>query len=68
MELIRTGIDKLVLSREGGHELARAMMTTDTVPKETAVTGKTGNTRFIIGGVVKGSGMIHPNMGTMLCF
>ncbi len=44
------------------------MMTTDTLPKETAVTVKVGENEFTIGGVAKGSGMIHPNLATMLCF
>jgi len=64
MERIRAAIPKIVLTAEGGHDLARAIMTTDTVPKETAV--KTGG--FTIGGMLKGAGMIHPDMATMLCF
>jgi len=43
-------------------------MTTDTVPKETAVSVSSGESQFTIGGVTKGSGMIHPNLATMLCF
>ncbi len=66
MALIRAGIERIVLSPDGGHELARAMMTTDTVPKETAVAVRAGN--FVVGGVAKGAGMIHPNLATMLCF
>ena len=66
MRLIRAGIEQIVLSTEGGHSLVKAMMTTDTVPKEVAV--RIGDSEFIIGGVVKGSGMIHPNLATMLCF
>ena len=66
MRLIRAGIGQIVLSTEGGHSLVKAMMTTDTVPKEVAV--RIGDSEFIIGGVVKGSGMIHPNLATMLCF
>jgi len=68
MKLIKAGIDQVVLSADGGHELARAMMTTDTVPKEIAVAVKAGDSRFTIGGVTKGAGMIHPNLATMLCF
>ena len=68
MELIRSGIGQIVLSREGGHELARAMMTTDTVPKEAAVAVRVGDSEFAIGGTAKGSGMIHPNLATLLCF
>lgn len=66
MEKIRTGIKRIVLSRDGGHELVKAMMTTDTVPKEIAV--RTGDGQFTMGGVAKGSGMIHPNLATFLCF
>jgi glutamate N-acetyltransferase/amino-acid N-acetyltransferase len=64
MERIRAAIPKIELTPDGGHSIARAIMTTDTVPKEVAV--KADN--FIIGGMLKGSGMIHPNMATMLCF
>ena len=64
MERIRTGIEEITLTAEGGHELARAIMTTDTVPKEAAVKAE----GFTIGGTAKGSGMIHPNLATMLCF
>jgi glutamate N-acetyltransferase/amino-acid N-acetyltransferase len=64
MERIRNGIEKIVLSAEGGHELAQAIMTTDTVSKEVAVKASD----FIIGGMAKGSGMIHPDLATMLCF
>jgi glutamate N-acetyltransferase/amino-acid N-acetyltransferase len=65
MEVIRSGMVRIELTREGGHSLARAMMTTDTVPKEAALS--VGN-EYTLGGVAKGSGMIHPNMATMLCF
>ncbi len=68
MGLIRAGIGQIVLSREGGHELARAIMTTDTVPKEAAVAVEVGDSKFTIGGTAKGSGMIHPNLATLLCF
>lgn len=65
MERIRDGISKIVLSPDGGHDLARAIMTTDTVPKEVAVRI---DKEFIIGGAAKGSGMIHPDLATLLCF
>jgi len=68
MKRIRGGISRIILSREGGHELARAMMTTDTVPKETAAAVKIDETEFTIGGAAKGSGMIHPDLATLLCF
>jgi glutamate N-acetyltransferase/amino-acid N-acetyltransferase len=64
MERIRAAIPKIKLTEDGGHDLARAIMTTDRVPKEVAV--KTGD--FTIGGMLKGSGMVHPDMATMLCF
>jgi glutamate N-acetyltransferase/amino-acid N-acetyltransferase len=66
MELIRSGINEIVLAADGGHLLAKAMMTTDTVPKEVAV--RIGNSGCLIGGATKGSGMIHPDLATMLCF
>ena len=47
---------------------ANAIMTTDTVKKETAVEVEIGGKTVTIGAIAKGSGMIHPNMGTMLCF
>lgn len=53
---------------EKGHEAARAIMTTDTKPKEIAVTFEVGGKTATMGGMCKGSGMIHPNMCTMLCF
>lgn len=56
------------LSRDGSDAAARAIMTTDTVKKEEAVTLELGGKTVTIGGISKGSGMIHPNMGTMLCF
>ncbi|TET16906.1 MAG: bifunctional glutamate N-acetyltransferase/amino-acid acetyltransferase ArgJ [Dehalococcoidia bacterium] len=68
MELIKAGIKQVVLAVDGGRKLARAMMTTDTVPKQTAVAVRVGDSEFTIGGVAKGSGMIHPNLATLLCF
>ncbi len=68
MPLIREAITQIALSPEGGHDFAKAIMTTDTVPKEAAVAVQVGDIRFIIGGVAKGSGMIHPNLATMFCF
>jgi len=68
MKRIRPAVEMIIMSRDGGHDLARAMMTTDTLPKETAVSVKIGNNGFTIGGAAKGSGMIHPDMATLLCF
>ncbi|MBM3149389.1 MAG: bifunctional glutamate N-acetyltransferase/amino-acid acetyltransferase ArgJ [Chloroflexi bacterium] len=68
MDKINKGIDKVALTEDGGHELARAMMTTDTFAKEIAIQVEAEPKGFTIGGVAKGAGMIHPNMATMLCF
>ena len=56
------------LSKNGSDDAARAIMTTDTVKKEYAVTVTIGGKPVTIGAIAKGSGMIHPNMGTMLAF
>ena len=55
-------------SIENGTEAAKAIMTTDTHEKELAVTIQVGGKTVTIGGMAKGSGMIHPNMYTMLAF
>src|SRR4030042_867210 len=68
MGKIRSGIRRIVPTKDGGHKLARAMMTTDTFPKEIAVAVESKMGRFTIGGVAKGAGMIHPNMATLLSF
>ncbi len=68
MTLIKQGVEQIELSDNGGNSLARAMMTTDTHTKEAAVTVNVGGNEINISGVAKGSGMIHPNMATMLCF
>ncbi len=56
------------LSPEGGSEAAAAIMTTDTVDKQAAVEFTLGGKTCRLGGMAKGSGMIHPNMATMLVF
>ena len=56
------------LSADGGLQVARAIMTTDTFPKEVAVEFELQGKKARIGGIVKGAGMIEPNMATMLCF
>ncbi len=56
------------LSQNGGESAAEAIMTTDTVKKEIAVEFTVGGKVCRIGGIAKGSGMIHPNMATMLVF
>ncbi len=68
MQSIEAGINQITLSGDGGHQLAEAIMTTDTCPKEIAIAVKTDDIEFTIGGVAKGSGMIHPDLATMLCF
>jgi len=68
MDRVRAGIRKVALTKEGGHELASAMMTTDTFPKEMAIFVESKLGEFTIGGVAKGAGMIHPDMATLLCF
>lgn len=70
MERVQAGIKEACrgLSVGGGHSAARAIMTTDTVPKEIAVQVRIDGKPVRIGAMAKGSGMIHPNMATMLGF
>ena len=67
---IAKGMQELVsgLSAENGWAAAEAIMTTDTVKKELAVSFTLGGKQCRMGGIAKGSGMIHPNMATMLVF
>ena len=67
---IEKGMDSLVasLSSDGSMDACHAIMTTDTVPKEIAVEFTLGGKVCRMGGIAKGSGMIHPNMATMLVF
>ena len=58
----------LAASAEASDAAAHAIMTTDTEKKEVAVETTVGGKTVRMGGIAKGSGMIHPNMGTMLCF
>ena len=70
IEPIANGINPLAdgLSEKGGEFAAEAIMTTDTVKKEVAVEFEISGKTCRIGGIAKGSGMIHPNMATMLVF
>lgn len=70
IEPIQDGMPQLVseLSVGGSNNAAEAIMTTDTVKKEIAVEFHMGDAVCKIAGIAKGSGMIHPNMATMLCF
>ena len=70
MDTIANGIQLAAdaLSTEGGGDAAEAIMTTDTHPKSVAVEAEIAGTPVKIGGIAKGSGMIAPNMATMLSF
>ncbi|HUS80552.1 MAG TPA: bifunctional glutamate N-acetyltransferase/amino-acid acetyltransferase ArgJ, partial [Armatimonadota bacterium] len=70
MDRIEAAIPKLAasLARDTARDAARAIMTTDTVPKESSVAFEVGGRRVGIGAICKGAGMICPNMATMLCF
>lgn len=70
MDKVRDGIVKCcsTVSKEGGSDAACAIMTTDTFKKEVTVSMNIGGKKITIGAMAKGSGMIHPNMATMLCF
>ena len=67
---IKMGMPALAaaLRSDGSEDAVHAIMTTDTVEKETAVSFTVGGREARMGAIAKGSGMIHPNMGTMLCF
>ena len=68
MALIRQHVGDVELSDQGGHSFARSIMTTDSRPKDMAVSVEVDGRRVTLGGAAKGVGMIHPNMATMLCF
>jgi len=70
IEPFEKGIPQLIkqLSENGSESASQAIMTTDTVPKETAVEFSVGGRLCRLGGIAKGSGMINPNMATMLSF
>ena len=72
MDKITAGIGNLIGMKTAGEQAgttaATAIMTTDTVPKEAAVRLEIGGKTVTVGGMCKGSGMIHPNMSTMLGF
>ena len=70
IEPIKAGIPSLVagLSADGCDAAAEGIMTTDTIKKEVAVEFELGGKTCKLGGIAKGSGMIHPNMATMLVF
>ncbi len=72
MDIILNGIEKLKDALgdklSDGTAAAEAIMTTDTISKQTAFEFEIGGKKVVLGGMCKGSGMIHPNMATMLCF
>jgi glutamate N-acetyltransferase/amino-acid N-acetyltransferase len=68
MDLIRDAVSRIELSADGGHDFARAIMTTDTHSKTLAARFHSDGRDYTIGAVAKGSGMIHPDMATMFCF
>jgi glutamate N-acetyltransferase/amino-acid N-acetyltransferase len=70
VEKVRTALPDLIntLDAAGVSLLAEAIMTTDTVPKVVTRKGQLGGTPFTVTAVAKGSGMIRPDMATMLCF
>lgn len=70
MDKVEKGIKMAVqaLSEEGGTDLAEAILTTDTIKKEIACSFEISGKKVTIGATAKGSGMIYPNMATMLAF
>ena len=72
VDKITAGIKKLVAAKadtlEAGSDAAHSIMTTDTISKEIAIETEIGGKTVTLGGMCKGSGMIHPNMCTMLSF
>ncbi|MGB3300209.1 MAG: bifunctional ornithine acetyltransferase/N-acetylglutamate synthase, partial [Phormidesmis sp.] len=70
IDILQAGIPDLIeaLSPAGSDEAARAIVTTDLVTKSIALETQIGDRPVRIGGIAKGSGMIHPNMATMLAF
>ena len=72
MDRVKSGVEALCASlsdtRQAAADAEAAIMTTDTVPKEIAVSVEIGGKTVTVGGMSKGSGMIHPNMCTMLAY
>ena len=72
MDRVSKGLERTVSDLESGakaaYDAAEAIMTTDRVPKLAAYAFYDGNKKYVVGGIAKGSGMIAPNMATMLAF
>lgn len=66
LDKIEAGVKKANLSREGGTDAVRAIMTTDTTAKQAQASCEMGGKQVRIGGMAKGSGMIHPDLATMI--
>lgn len=67
VDRLEKGLENLALSHSGSLASAKAIMTSDTFPKEVAIAVETPKGTFRVGGIAKGAGMIDPNMATMLC-
>ena len=68
MALVRQNIGNVKVTTDSGADFARSIMTTDSRPKEIAVSVEIDGGKVTLGGAAKGVGMVHPNMATMLCF
>jgi len=68
MALVRQNIGNISCAVGGGNDFAKAIMTTDTHPKEMALSLDTSGRKIMLGGAAKGAAMLHPNMATMLSF
>ncbi|HEX4341102.1 MAG TPA: bifunctional glutamate N-acetyltransferase/amino-acid acetyltransferase ArgJ [Polyangiaceae bacterium] len=68
LEAIERGITGMQPTENGGDDFSRAIMTTDTVAKARAARVTVGGITYTVGGTAKGSGMVHPDMATVLCF
>jgi glutamate N-acetyltransferase/amino-acid N-acetyltransferase len=68
LDKLEEGIARVAVSRAGASDFARAMMTTDTVPKSRALRFAAAGREYTLGAAAKGVGMAHPNMATVLCF
>ncbi|MEC7880831.1 MAG: bifunctional glutamate N-acetyltransferase/amino-acid acetyltransferase ArgJ [Chloroflexota bacterium] len=66
--LIKKGINNFNPSKNGGEKFSRAIITTDSKTKNICIEVKASQGKFKVGGVAKGSGMVHPKMGTMLSY
>jgi len=68
MDNLERAISAITPNESGGGLFCRAIMTTDTRPKQRAVRVTVDGRTYTVGGVAKGSGMVHPNMATVFCF